>query len=75
MTDKEFRNALAGLGYSPSQFAELVGASPRTGYKWSTGEARLPGAVILIVELMQKRPDVVEDVEALGYRETRERAA
>jgi hypothetical protein len=43
MSAAEFREAIAALGYSQQRFAVVVGASPRSGQKWSLDEARVPG--------------------------------
>lgn len=74
MTPDEFRAALAEIGYSQERFAELVGASPRTGQKWALGEARIPGAVVILLKLFGEQPKALAAVEAMGPLPTRTRA-
>ena len=75
MTPNEFRVALADIGYSQERFAELVGASGRTGQKWALGETRLPNAVVILLRIFQKHPNALRTVEAMQPLPTRARAA
>ncbi len=65
MTPEAYRQALEGLGYTQEGFAITVGAAPRTGQKWALGEARIPGSVILLLKLLQMRPELKAVVDTL----------
>jgi len=74
MDAREFRGALARLGYSQAGFAGMVGASPRTGQKWALGEARIPGSVVLLLRLMLARPElqhVIDNMAPVNIRSRR----
>lgn len=74
MSPEEFRDALAEIGYSQERFSELVGASRRTGQKWALGEARLPNAVVILLQLFRRLPKALQAVEAMQPLPTRARA-
>lgn len=57
MTADAYREALARFGYSQEGFATALGYSGRAGQRWATGEARIPGAVAIIVRLLLARPE------------------
>lgn len=75
MTGDEFKGALSRLGMSQERFARLVGAAPRTGQKWALGETRVPGSVVLLLTLLDRRPELLAVVESLGGLPTRQRTA
>ena len=71
MTPNEFRVALADIGYSQERFAELVGASGRTGQKWALGETRLPNAVVILLRIFQKSvPNTYDLHDVIGDEDT-----
>lgn len=75
MTPDEYREALAAIGYSQQRFAELVGASGRTGQKWALGEARIPNAVVILLRLFEAHPKTLAAVEGMAPLATRTRPA
>ncbi len=74
MTAAEFRQAIKAVGFSQHGFAELVGASPRTGQKWALGETRVPGCVVVLLRLLLARPELVQVVTEMEPPRTRERS-
>lgn len=75
MEADEFRIALQSLGMTQEGFAVLVGATPRTGRKWALGEARVPGAVVLLLWVFQKYPDILTKLRGMPPLPTRARVA
>lgn len=73
MTAEEYRSQIAALGFTQEGFARVVGASPRTGQKWSLGETRVPGCVALLLRLLELRPELVSVVNAMTPPPTRTR--
>jgi DNA-binding transcriptional regulator YiaG len=73
MTSDEYRAALEKLSLTQVGFALMVGASARTGQKWALGEARIPGCVILLLQLLLERPELREVIARLGKPPTRRR--
>ena len=65
MTAAEFNNRLEQLGYSQIGFAERVGVNARTVRKWALGETRIPGPVIVLLNLLNARPELVQVVNEM----------
>ena len=57
MTPEQFRAALAGLGYTQICFARLARVDPRTVRKWAAGDSRIPGPVVVLIELLKACPE------------------
>lgn len=74
MSPEEFRAGLADIGYSQQRFAELVGASGRTGQKWALGEARIPNSVAILLRLFMAMPKALAAVEDMKPLQPRTRA-
>ena len=56
MSTDEYRAAIKALGYTQIEFAELLGAKPRTGQYWAN--VAVPGPVEFVVKLLQRRPEL-----------------
>ena len=65
MTATEFNHRLQHLGYSQTGFAEQIGVNPRTVRKWALGETRIPGPVIVLLNLLMSRPELVRVVNEM----------
>jgi len=61
-----YRAALEKFGFTQEGFARSLGYSERAGQRWASGEARVPGAVAVIVKLMLARPEMVQVLEAIA---------
>jgi len=66
MTPAEYREAVKALKYTQTEFAELLGAKPRTGQYWAS--VAVPGPVALIIKLVQVRPELLGVIEDLTGR-------
>jgi DNA-binding transcriptional regulator YiaG len=66
MSPDEYRAAIKALGYTQIEFAELLGAKPRTGQYWAN--VAVPGPVQAVVLLLQKRPELKAVLEELAER-------
>ena len=60
MDDAAYRAALERFGFAQEGFAMALGYSGRAGQRWATGEAKVPGAVAVIVRLLEARPEMVQ---------------
>lgn len=58
MTAPEFRAALERFSYSQEGLALALGYSARAGQRWALGEARVPGAVAVVLRLLMARPEL-----------------
>lgn len=58
MSPAEYSAAIRSLGYTQIEFAQMLGARPRTGQYWAT--VAVPGPVEFIVRLLQERPELKE---------------
>ena len=58
----QFFNLMRDTGFSQSELARRVSVHPNTVSKWSTGQSRMPGAVIAYLKLYR-------DVKALIERD------
>ena len=55
MTADAFRAALAGLGLSPANFAQVAIVSPRAVQRWLDGTRAVPGPVVALLRLLTAR--------------------
>lgn len=55
MTSQQYRDALDKLGISQVAASRLFGVGTRTSRRWALDEARVPNAVALLLQLMQKK--------------------
>lgn len=55
-----YRAALERFGFAQEGFAVALGYSGRAGQRWASGEAKVPGAVAVIVRLLEARPEMVQ---------------
>lgn len=58
MEASEYREALERHQFAQEGFAEALGYSGRAGQRWASGEARVPGAVVVLVRLLDERPEL-----------------
>lgn len=54
-----YRMALERFGFAQEGFAVALGYSGRAGQRWASGEAKVPGAVAVIIRLLEARPEQV----------------
>ena len=73
MSPKDYRHHLELIAYSQERFAVLMGASKRTGQKWALGESRIPGSVVLLLRLLEARPELLAVIEGMAPAPTRAR--
>ena len=52
------------LGLSQSEFARLLGISPRTIQEWEQGRRNPQGAALSLLRIAQAKPDIVREVLA-----------
>jgi hypothetical protein len=60
MTRHEYNSALAKLGASPAQMAQITGIGIRTPYRWAAGDRPIPAFVAVILRYWLRtgiRPD------------------
>lgn len=55
-----YRVALERFGFAQEGFAVAMGYSGRAGQRWATGEAKVPGAVAVVVRLLDARPEMIQ---------------
>ena len=63
MTPTTFRVSIAKLGLSQEEAGRWLGLSARQGQRYATGEAKIPGPVAKLLQLMIRfnlRPDDVK---------------
>ena len=53
-----YRAALERYDFKQEGFAEALGYSGRAGQRWASGEAKVPGAVAVIIRLLDERPEL-----------------
>ncbi|WP_293389493.1 helix-turn-helix domain-containing protein [Nevskia sp.] len=58
----EVTQARAKSGLSQSQFAQVLGVSPRTLQEWEQGRRKPSGAAQSLLAIAAKRPDVIREV-------------
>ena len=58
MAAAEYREALARYEFGQEGFAIALGYSGRAGQRWASGEAKVPGAVCVILRLLDARPEM-----------------
>ena len=69
MEPREFKEAIAALGYAQEGFAIAVGAGARSGQRWAN-EA-VPPVVATLVMLLEERPELVAVLNGLADRKAR----
>jgi hypothetical protein len=77
MPPDEFRAAMEPFGYAQEGFAIALGYSGRAGQRWATGEAKVPGAVAVVLRLLQARPElasVLAEIAPMPEAKKRSRA-
>lgn len=62
----EYRSALEQFGFGQEGIARALGYSGRAGQRWATGEARIPGAVIVLMRLLIARPEMVHVIQEIA---------
>jgi DNA-binding transcriptional regulator YiaG len=67
MSTQEYRAAIKALGYTQIEFAQLLGAKPRTGQYWAT--VAVPPPVATMVRLLQERPELLPVIERISEGE------
>jgi hypothetical protein len=65
MTHKQYRAALSKLGLSQERAGELFRVGSRTARRWALDEARVPGPVAILLDLLVKNRIKLSDIEAL----------
>ena len=65
MTPKQYRAALAQLGMTQEGFAQLVGATGRTGQRWAT--VLVPPVVATLMHLLIERPELLGVIQAMKH--------
>lgn len=73
LTSEDFKAALRRAGYSENTFADAVGVSHRTAFKWANGTARVPGCVVVLLALLDDTPEIRTAIDRLGSPATRAR--
>lgn len=58
----EVSQVRAKSGLSQSQFAQVLGVSPRTLQEWEQGRRKPSGAAQSLLTIAARRPDVIRDV-------------
>ncbi len=58
----EVTQARAKSGLSQSQFARVLGVSPRTLQEWEQGRRKPSGAAQSLLAIASKRPEVIREV-------------
>ncbi len=58
----EVTQARAKSGLSQSQFAQVLGVSPRTLQEWEQGRRKPSGAAQSLLAIASKRPEVIREV-------------
>lgn len=58
---EELRNTREKLGLSQRQFANLIGCSKPTIERWESGQGKITGPVVLLLQLMNRIPDFKEE--------------
>jgi hypothetical protein len=72
MEPEKLRHALAILGLSQHQFAQMLGHGKRTGQYWANES--VPASVMTMAALLVERPDLVEAVKRIAERLKEEEA-
>lgn len=65
MDASEFRQALATLGLQQTQVSRLVDVHPSNVQRWAQGQARVPGAAEVILQVLIHTDLAYEDLLAL----------
>ena len=65
MNSKQYRAALDKLDLSQLRAGELFRVGSRTARRWALDEARVPGPVAILLDLLLKKRIKVSDIEAL----------
>lgn len=58
----EVTQARANSGLSQSQFAQVLGVSPRTLQEWEQGRRKPSGAAQSLLAIAAKRPEIIREV-------------
>jgi len=66
------RARLRAISLTSVEFAALIAIGKRRVSAWSTGETPLPDHVDRVLALMERRPDIIEELRviAAGKQET-----
>lgn len=73
LTANDFRDLLAAVGYTQAGLSRVIGANGRTVKKWALGEARIPGSVVLLLRLLQARPELRSVIDGMARPPSRPR--
>lgn len=64
MEPGQLKAALRELGLAQVEFAELLGASPRSGQNWAS--AMVPPPVATMAALLLRRPELIDDLREIA---------
>ena len=68
MTARQYRAALAKIGYSQLRVAKLLGIAGRTSQGYALGETAIPTPAAIVLRLLMDGKITVADVEAARDR-------
>lgn len=62
-TAEEIKNVRKKLGLTQKEFAELLGSSKSTVERWETSSSHIRGALVLLLQLLEKEQNYVEKMK------------